>query len=184
MISVRPGLKFTAEGERGDGLDGEGKAALAGKGEVIDAYLTIAVLGGREHFGFSKEDVSMVDLEADPQSTADHAARREQVGWREEMTAKMKSGFSCMTRLSYLDRFRLLLSGVEQKNVRRTSENSVGRLSYGPKTQSEEEQGEGNQNHNSNAQHARAVAEGLLEVLLHGPIKTWPNYSGLNIPQL
>ncbi|RWW22350.1 hypothetical protein GW17_00013458 [Ensete ventricosum] len=147
MISVRPGLKFTAEGERGDGLDGEGKAPLAGKGEVIDAYLvgfrerralalTIAVLGGREHFGFSKEHVSMVDLEADPQSTADHAARREQVGWREEMTAKMKSGFSCMTRLSYLDRFRLLLSGVEQNNVRRTSENSVGRLSYGPKTQS------------------------------------------------
>ncbi|CAL9782850.1 unnamed protein product [Musa acuminata subsp. burmannicoides] len=100
MIGVGPGLKLAAEGERGDGLEnGEGKAPLAGKGEAIDAYLvgvrerramalTVAVLGGREHFGFSKEHVSMVDLAADPRSTTHHAARREQVGFRARLMKK------------------------------------------------------------------------------------------------
>lgn len=77
------GLDFAADGERGDGLeDGEGRAPLAGRGEVIDAYLAAVgegqalalaaavIIGDRKRLGFSEKHISVIHLAADPYPTS------------------------------------------------------------------------------------------------------------------
>lgn len=64
------GLDLAADGEWGDGLeDREGRAPLAARREMVDAYLVagegVGVVLGEEYIGFSKAHFSMVDRGAD-----------------------------------------------------------------------------------------------------------------------
>lgn len=74
MFGCGLGLELAADGERGDGLqDGEGRAPLAGRREVADAYLVAGegegVVVGGEYLSFSEAHFSMVDRGVDPRPT-------------------------------------------------------------------------------------------------------------------